>query len=160
MPPSWHPVPACTPRRRCRRAVLSCSSDGAAAILKSGLEIKNRCSLWDGSGENHAAISKLTSSNQESLHATGLKRGKPCIDSQVWPRNQESMQPLGSGGLQAKPFFFVATEIRIGRGRSLPQRLLQAGHSSLPQRSYAGGPFYFAATTFRRRTVLLCGKEN
>ena len=30
----------------CRRAVLSCSSDDAASILKFGLEIKNRCSLW------------------------------------------------------------------------------------------------------------------
>ena len=46
MPPSWHPVPACTPRRRCRRAVFSCSSEGAAVIPKSGLEIKNRYSLW------------------------------------------------------------------------------------------------------------------
>ena len=27
MPPSWHPVPACTPRLRCRRTILSCSSD-------------------------------------------------------------------------------------------------------------------------------------
>ena len=43
MQPSWHPVPAGTPRRRCRRAVFSCSSDGAAVILKSGPEIKNRC---------------------------------------------------------------------------------------------------------------------
>ena len=32
-----------------------------------------------------------------------------------------------------------------------PTTLLQAGHSSLPQRSYAGGLFYFAATTLRRR---------
>ena len=38
--------PACTPRLRCRRAVFNCSSDDAAAIRKSGLEIKNRCSLW------------------------------------------------------------------------------------------------------------------
>ena len=32
-----------------------------------------------------------------------------------------------------------------------PTTLLQAGRSSLPQRSYAGGLFYFAATTFRKR---------
>ena len=31
------------PRSFCRRAVLPCSYDGAASILKSGLEIKNRC---------------------------------------------------------------------------------------------------------------------
>ena len=29
MPPSWHPVPACTPRLCCRRAIHRCSSDGA-----------------------------------------------------------------------------------------------------------------------------------
>ena len=46
MPQSWHPVPACTPRLRCRRTALRCSSDDAAAISKSGPEIKNRCSLW------------------------------------------------------------------------------------------------------------------
>ena len=27
MPPSWHPVPACTPRLRCRRAILLCCSE-------------------------------------------------------------------------------------------------------------------------------------
>ena len=44
MPPSWHPVPACSPRLCCRRAILLCSNDGAASIPKSGPEIKNRCS--------------------------------------------------------------------------------------------------------------------
>ena len=58
MPPSWHPAPACTPRLRCRRAVFSCSSEGAAAILKSGLEIKNRCTLEGVSVENPASILK------------------------------------------------------------------------------------------------------
>ena len=36
--------------------------------------------------------------------------------------------------LQAKPFFFATTKIRIGRSRSMPQRKMQAGHSSLPLR--------------------------
>ena len=44
MPPSWHPAPACAPRLRCRRAILSCSIKVAASIPKSELEIKNRCS--------------------------------------------------------------------------------------------------------------------
>ena len=43
---------------RCRRAVLSYSSDGAAAILKSGLEIQNHCTLEDISGQKPAAIPK------------------------------------------------------------------------------------------------------
>ncbi|MDD6809729.1 MAG: hypothetical protein PUD78_06440 [Bacteroidales bacterium] len=29
----------------CRRAILTCSSDGAASIRKSGPEIENRCTL-------------------------------------------------------------------------------------------------------------------
>ena len=36
--------------------------------------------------------------------------------------------------LQAKPFFSAATKIRIGRGRSLPPRQLQASHSFVPLR--------------------------
>ena len=43
MPPSWHPVPASTPRLRCRRAILHRHDDCAASIRKSGPEIKNQC---------------------------------------------------------------------------------------------------------------------
>ena len=84
MPPSWHPVPACSQRLCCRRAIHRCSNDGAAVIPKFGHEIQNHCKLEDISGQNHAVIPKLTPSNQESMHARGLKQGKPCIDSQVW----------------------------------------------------------------------------
>ena len=45
---------------RSRRAIHRCSNDGAASIPKSGLEIKNRCTL------------------------EGVNRQTPCIDSQVW----------------------------------------------------------------------------
>ena len=58
MPPSWHPVPACTPRLRCRRAILSCCIKVAASIPKSELEIKNRCTKWGGNGEMLALILK------------------------------------------------------------------------------------------------------
>ena len=58
----------------CRGAVLSYSSDGAAAIPKSGPEIKNHCTLEDISGQKPAAIPKLTPSNPESLHAGGRFR--------------------------------------------------------------------------------------
>ena len=45
---------------RSRRAIPHCCDDGAAVIRKSGLEIKNQCTKEGG------------------------KRGKACIDSQVW----------------------------------------------------------------------------
>ena len=47
-----------SPRWCCRRAVLSCSSDGAAAIPKSGPEIQNHCTLEVVSGQKPAAIPK------------------------------------------------------------------------------------------------------
>ena len=42
----------------CRRAVLSCSSEGAASIRKSGPEIKNRFTLEGVNREKHASIRK------------------------------------------------------------------------------------------------------
>ena len=83
MPPSWHPVPACVrygilqakpfslaaaknrigrgTRCRngcCRRAILHCSSEDAASIPKSGLEIKNRCTQEGINRQNLASIPK------------------------------------------------------------------------------------------------------
>ena len=84
MPPSWHPVPACVSygilqakpfslaaaknrigrgtRCRngcCRRAILHCSSEDAASIPKSGLEIMNRCTQEVVFGEILASIPKF-----------------------------------------------------------------------------------------------------
>ena len=157
MPPSWHPVPACTPRLRCRRAVFNCSSDDAAAIRKSGLEIKNRCSLWavlEGflasipkSGleiKNHCTQEDISGQNMQRFASLGLKSR---IDAAL------ALRRRSAGG----PFFFAATNNRIGRGRSLSRRSYQAGHSSLLQRrlelaaevvaatATAGGQFFFAA---------------
>ena len=58
MPPSWHPVPACSQRLCCRRAIHRCSNDGAASIRKSGLEIKNRCTKEGVNREKLASIRK------------------------------------------------------------------------------------------------------
>ena len=58
MPPSWHPVPACTPRLLCRCAILHRNDGCAASIRKSGSEIKNRCSREGLNRENLASIPK------------------------------------------------------------------------------------------------------
>ena len=80
-----------------------------AAIPKSGPEIKNHCTLEGVSRQNHAAIPK----------------SGPEI------KNHCSRGLVGSAG---GPFFFAATKNRIGRGRSLRRRTLQAGHSPTQQR--------------------------
>ena len=60
MPPSWHPVPACTP----------------TAMLQAGYSsVQQRWRCID---------SQVWARNQESMHAKGCFRGKSCIDSQVW----------------------------------------------------------------------------
>ena len=108
--------PACTPRLRCRRAVFNCSSDDAAAIRKSGLEIKNRCSRWavlEGflasipkSGleiKNHCTQEDISGQNMQRFASLGLKSR---IDAAL------ALRRLSAGG----PFFFAAAKIRIGRG--------------------------------------------
>ena len=50
----------------CRRAVLSCSSDDAASIPKSGPEIKNRCTQQCINGEILASILKSASRGFDS----------------------------------------------------------------------------------------------
>ena len=84
MPPSWHPVPACTPRLRCRRAVLNCSSDDAAAIRKSGLEIMNRCSLW-------AVLEGFLA----SIPKSGLEIKNRCTHESVNGKNLASIRKSG-----------------------------------------------------------------
>ena len=73
------------------------------------------------------------------------------------------MQPLFSGGLQAKPFFFAATKIRIERGprrcydhcrrnrSSSRQRRIESDADLVAATATAGGPFSFAATKIRIR---------
>ena len=97
MPPSWNPVPACVRhghsaggpsysqlRWCCRRAVLSCSSDDAASIPKSGLEIKNRCTKEGVNGEKLASIPK-----------SGLEIKNRCTQEGVNRQNLASIPKSG-----------------------------------------------------------------
>ena len=118
----------------CRRAVLSCSSDDAASIRKSEPEIKNRCTLEGINRQNPALIRK---SGHEIKNQCTKEGGKgenlasiPKFDPEI-----KNRAAVGSGGLQAEPFPFAATKIRIGRG---------------PRCRYDNC----------RRAILLCGKEN
>ena len=57
-----------------RRAVLSCSSDDAASIRKSGLEIKNRCTKEGVNGENLASIRKSEPEIKNRCTQEGINR--------------------------------------------------------------------------------------
>ena len=67
-----------------------CTQEGVnrqnlASIRKSGPEIKNHRTMEDVSGQIPAAIPKFTPSNPESMHDEGCFRSKPCSDSQLYP---------------------------------------------------------------------------
>ena len=76
MPPSWHPVPACSQRLCCRRAIHRCSNDGAASIRKSGLEIKNRCTKEGVNREKLASIRKSGPEIKNRCTKEGVNREK------------------------------------------------------------------------------------
>ena len=74
MPPSWHPVPACSQRLCCRRAIHRCSNDGAASIPKSRLEIKNRCTQQGINRQNPASIPKSSPEIKNRCTQQGINR--------------------------------------------------------------------------------------
>ena len=157
MPPSWHPVPTCVRhghsaggpffrtatmvlqagrssaqlRWCCRRAVLSCNSDDAASIPKSGLEIKNRCTLEGINRQNLASIRKSEPEikNQCSRGVVAVCRRN---HSPLPLRKLESDADLVAATTTAGgPFFSAAKKIRIGRGESLQK----AAPAQKPSRS-------------------------
>ena len=63
----------------CRRAVLSCSSDDAASIPKSGLEIKNQCTKEGVNRQNLASIRKSEPEIKNRCTLEGINRQNPAL---------------------------------------------------------------------------------
>ena len=94
-----------------RRAILLCSSDGAASILKSGLEIKNRCTQEGLNREILASILK-----------SGLEIKNRCTQERV---NGENLASILKSGPEIKnrcitrepgrEYYAVFEECRMGR---------------------------------------------
>ena len=179
MPPSWHPVPACVPRPCCRRAVLSCSSEGAAAILKSGLEIKNRYTQEAVSGEKLTSILKsepeiknrctqesVNRQNHALIPKSGLEIKNRCTQKDVSGEKLASIRKsepeiknhcTNEGTSRQNLAAILKSGLEIKNHCRL-EGVLQADHSSLRQRrlgrivaatTAAGGPFSFATTKNR-----------
>ena len=112
MPPSWHPVPACTPRLRCRRAILYRHDDCAASIPKSGLEIKNRCTKEAVIGEKLASIPKsgpeiknrCTQKDVSGEKLTSIPKSEPEIKNRCTQEgiNRQNHASIRKSGLEIK----------------------------------------------------------
>ena len=158
MPPSWHPAPACAPRLRCRRAILSCSIKVAASILKSEPEIKNRCSLWDGSGENHAVIPNSGPEIKNHCTLEGVSKQKPAVipKSGLEIKNRCSYKNRRRyySSLQLRKLESDAEDrCRYESSRrnhsSLQRRNLNRTRNSLQQSPLLAKLFFFAASKIR-----------
>ena len=119
----------------CRRAVLSCSSDDAASIRKSGLEIKNRCTKEGVNRQNLASI----------------RKSEPEI------KNQCTKEGVNRQNLASIPKFDPEIKNRCSRG---VVAFCRRNHSSLRQRKTESDTDLVAATAAAGGTVLLCGDEN
>ncbi|MDD6112787.1 MAG: hypothetical protein PUB70_00480 [Bacteroidales bacterium] len=136
MPPSWHPVPACTPRLHCRRAVLLCCNDGDASIPKFGPEIKNRCTKEYLNGEKLASIRK---SEPEIKNR--------CTQEVVFG---EILASIPKSGLEIKNRCALALRRRSAGGTIL----LRGNEKQNRTRKIA------VATPTAGETFLCCSKEN
>ena len=88
-----------------RRAVLSCSSDGAAAILKSGLEIKNRCTLESVNRQKLAAIPKSRLEIQNHCTLEVVSGQKPAVipKSGLEIKNHCTLEDISGQNMQRFP---------------------------------------------------------
>ena len=95
-----------------RRAILLCSNDGAASILKSGPEIKNRCTQQGVNGENRASIPKsepeiknrctqegVNEENLASIPKSSLEIKNRCTQQGL---NREILASIPKFGLEIK----------------------------------------------------------
>ena len=96
------PAPATTNRRR---AVPHCSSDDAAAIRKSGLEIKNRCTKEGVNGEKLTSIPKSGPEIKNRCTKEGVNGEKLASIPKFGPeiKNRCSNQAVSGHSLQRLP---------------------------------------------------------
>ena len=125
-------------------------------------EIRNRCSrrVVAFCRRNHSSSRQRKTESDADLVAATTTAGGTILrrGNGVLTRTRTSL-PLRP--LQAEPFFFAATKIRIGRGPRCRYDCSMRNHSSSQQRKLesaadlvaataaAGGPFSFAATKIR-----------
>ena len=146
----------------CRRAVLSCSSDGAAAIPKSGPEIQNHCTLEVVSGQKPAAIPKSGPEIKNQCTQEGVNREKLASIRKSEPeiKNRCTLEGINRQNLASIPKFDPEIKNRCSRGvvafcrrnhSPLPLRKLESDAALVAATTTAGGPFFSAAKKIRIR---------
>ena len=146
-------------KNRCTQEGLN--GEILASILKSEPEIKNRCTQEGLNGEILASIPKsgLEIKNRCTLALRRRSVGGTILlrCSEEWNRTRTSL-PLRP--LQAAPFFFAATKIRIGRGPRRRYGRCRRNHSPLRRRKLESDADLVAATAAAGETISFAAAEN
>ena len=167
----------------CRRAVLSCSSDDAASISKSGPEITNQCTKEGGNGENLASIRKSEpeiknqctkeggkGENLASIPKSGLEIKNRCTLEGINRQNLASIRKsepeiknrCTKEGINRQKLASIRKsepEIKNRCSRGVVA-FCRRNHSPLPLRKLESDADLVAATTTVGGTILLRGDEN
>ena len=140
----------------CRRAVLSCSSDDAASIRKSGLEIKNRCTKEGVNGENLASIRKSEPEIKNQCTKEGVNRQNLASIPKFGPeiKNQCTQEGVNRQNLASIRKSKPEIKNRCSRG---VVAVCRRNHSPLPLRKLESDADLVAATTTAGGIILLCG---
>ena len=144
----------------CRRAVLSCSSDDAASIPKSGPEITNQCTKEGGNGENLASIRKSEPEIKNRCTKEGVNREKLASIRKSEPeiKNRCTKEGVNRQNLASIPKSDPEIKNRCSRGvvafcrrnhSPLPLRKLESDADLVAATTTAGGPFFSAAKKIR-----------
>ena len=144
----------------CRRAVLSCSSDDAASIPKSGLEIKNQCTKEGVNRQNLASIPKFDPEIKNRCMQEGVNReilasipkSGPEITNQCTKEgvNRQNLASIPKSGLEIKNRCSRGVVAFCRRNHSpLPLRKLESDANLVAATATAGGPFFSAAKKIR-----------
>ena len=146
----------------CRRAIPHCSSDDAASIPKSGLEIKNRCTKEGVNRQNLASIRKSEPEIKNRCTLEGINRQNPALirKSGHEIKNQctkeggkgENLASIPKSGLEIKNRCSRGVVAVCRRNHSpLPLRKLESDAALVAATTTAGGPFFSAAKKIRIR---------
>ena len=166
-----------------RRAILLCSNDGAASILKSGLEIKkkskkkvvfgenrasirksgleikNRCTQQGVNGENRASIPKSEPDikTRGSQEASNREKLASSLKSGLEIKNRCTQECLNREKLVSIPKSGLEIKNRCSPG---VVAVCRRNHYSLQRRRLESDADIVAATTVAGGTILLRGNED
>ena len=162
MPPSWHPVPACTPRLRCRRANFRCrdEEENRTRIVDSAGSGATPAAFYLGLCRLHGILSPPAPNDFAAGGQFFCAGDNPCSDSQVYPMKSRiaAMLRMFLGKiLQRLPS--LTPEIRNHCSRGVVA-FCRRNHSPSRQRKLESDADLVATTTVAGETILLRGNES